>query len=220
MIVGVKLSIFLVLGVYRGLWKYVGLDNFLLYAKAVVVGSVVSVPVLLLITPSEWISRAVFVLDGLLLLALLMGSRLSFRLFRRLLSPPAAGTRRRVLIFGAGDAGVMLAWELFNNPALGCVPVGFADDDHFKQGSVIHGLTVFGGNGSLQSICRQFAVDEIVISSMKFTPERLEEIARECTTLSVPLRRMRIQIEDLKGIHDADRLEPRPGMSLAGVTLS
>ena len=32
---------------------------------------------------------------------------------------------------------------------------------------------------------------------MKFTPERLEEIARECTTLSLPLRRMRFQIEAL-----------------------
>ncbi len=50
---------------------------------------------------------------------------------------------------------------------------------------------------TLQAIRWQFAVDEVLISSMKFPPERLEEIARECTTLSLPLRRMRFQIEAL-----------------------
>ena len=109
---------------------------------------------------------------------------------------------------------------LLNNACLLCTPVGFADDDPLKKGKIIHGLRVFGGNGSFLTICGQHAIDEVLISSMKFPPERLEEIARECTTLSVPLRRMRMQIEDLKGIHDAERLEPRPGISLAGITLS
>ena len=198
-LVSVKLLTFLAMGVYRGLWRYVSIDDLIVFAKAVAAASVVSVLALLFAFRFEGFSRVVFILDGLILLVLLTGSRLTFRLFRQLLPAPrtSSGPRHRVLIYGAGDAGELLAQELLNNASLQCRPVGFADDDPLKKGKIIHGLRVFGGNGSFLAICGQQAIDEVLISSMKFTTERLEEIARECTTLSLPLRRMRIRIEAL-----------------------
>jgi UDP-GlcNAc:undecaprenyl-phosphate GlcNAc-1-phosphate transferase len=219
-LVSVKLLTFLAMGVYRGLWRYVSVENLIVFARAVLIGSVASVLVLLFAFRFAGFSRVVFVLDGLILLVLLAGSRVTFRLFRQLLPAPRPSPGHRVLIYGAGDAGALLARELLNNPDHQCTPVGFADDDPLKKGKIIHGLRVFGGNGSFLTICGEQAIDEVLISSMKFTPARLEEIARECTTLSLPLRRMRIQIEELKVIHDADGPEPRPGMSLARVALS
>ena len=196
-LVSVKLLTFLGMGVYRGLWRYVSIDDLIVFAKAVVAASVVSALALLFAFRFEGFSRVVFILDGLILLVLLTGSRLTFRLFRELLPAPRTSPGHRVLIYGAGDAGELLARELLNNASLQCTPVGFADDDPLKKGKIIHGLRVFGGNGSFLTICGQHAIDEVLISSMKFTPERLDEIARECTTLSLPLRRMRIQIEAL-----------------------
>ena len=196
-LVSVKLLTFLGMGVYRGLWRYVSIDDVIVFAKAVVAASVVSALALLFAFRFEGFSRVVFILDGLILLVLLTGSRLTFRLFRELLPAPRTSSGHRVLIYGAGDAGELLARELLNNASLQCTPVGFADDDPLKKGKIIHGLRVFGGNGSFLTICGQHAIDEVLISSMKFTPERLDEIARECTTLSLPLRRMRIQIEAL-----------------------
>jgi UDP-GlcNAc:undecaprenyl-phosphate GlcNAc-1-phosphate transferase len=219
-LVCIKLATFLALGVYRGLWRYVSVDNLMVFAKAVVVGSVASVLALLFAFRFEGFSRVVLVLDGLILLVLLTGSRLTFRLFRQLLPMPRTSPGHRVLIYGAGDAGELLARELLNNPALECTPVGFADDDPLKKGKIIHGLRVFGGNGSFLAICAQHAIDEVLISSMKFTPARLEEIGRECATLSLPLRRLRIQIEALDSGEDSgarslfDRLG-QPGPSLA-----
>jgi UDP-GlcNAc:undecaprenyl-phosphate GlcNAc-1-phosphate transferase len=135
------------------------------------------------------------VLDGLILLVLVTGSRVAFRVFRSLL--PAGGPRegRRVLIYGAGDGGELLLRELLNNRGLGCVPVSFADDDPLKKGTVIHGLRVFGGNGTLCSICREQRVQEVVISSTKFTEERVREIVRDCERVRVQVKRMRILIE-------------------------
>ena len=196
-LVSVKLLTFLGMGVYRGLWRYVSIDDVIVFAKAVVAASVVSALALLFAFHFEGFSRVVFILDGLILLVLLTGSRLTFRLFRELLPAPGTSSGHRVLIYGAGDVGELLARELLNNASLQCTPVGFADDDPLKKGKIIHGLRVFGGNGSFLTICGQHAIDEVLISSMKFTPERLEEIARECTTLSLPLRRMRFQIEAL-----------------------
>lgn len=196
-LVSVKLLTFLAMGVYRGLWRYVSIDDLFVFAKAVVAASVAGVLVLLFAFRFEGFPRVVFLLDGLILLVMLTGSRLTFRLFRQLLPAPRPSPGRRVLIYGAGDAGELLARELLNNAALQCTPVGFADDDPLKKGKIIHGIRVLGGNGSFQTICGQHAIDEVLVSSMKFTPQRLEEIARECTRLSLPLRRMRIQIEAL-----------------------
>jgi UDP-GlcNAc:undecaprenyl-phosphate GlcNAc-1-phosphate transferase len=219
-LVCVKLLTFLAMGVYRGLWRYVNIEDLIVLAKAVLVGSAASILVLLFAFRFQGSSRVVFILDGLILLVLLTGSRLSFRLFRQLLPAPRTSPGRRVLIYGAGDAGELLARELLNNPVLECTPVGFADDDPLKKGKIIHGLRVFGGNGSFLTICSQQAIDEVLISSMRFTPQRVEAIARECATLSLPLRRMRIEIEELKDVHDPERLHPRPGMALAEVAPS
>ncbi len=209
-LVGVKLPTFLVLGVYRGLWRYVSLDNLLVYAKAVFVGSVASAVVLLMLNRFQGISRAVIALDGLLLMALLCGSRLSFRLIRRAMPAPATGPSRRALIFGAGEAGVLLARELHNNSSLGLVPVGFVDDDKLKQGRMIHGLPVFDANGSFHSVCRDQRIDDLVISTSRITPERLRTIAHECYAANISVRRMRLQIELLDEVPNPGLLEPEP----------
>ena len=197
-LIAIKLPTFLALGVYRGLWKYVSLDNLVTYAAAVGVGSAASVLALLAAGRLDAVSPDVVSLDLLILLALVSGTRLSFRLLRRLVPPPSSGPSKRVLIFGAGDAGVLLARELFNNQAQGLVPVGFADDDPFKIGSVIHGLRVYDVGRSLAEVCRDQAVDEVLISSPNIPPARLEHLARECRAASLTLKRMRIELECLE----------------------
>jgi UDP-GlcNAc:undecaprenyl-phosphate GlcNAc-1-phosphate transferase len=199
-LVSVKLAVFLALGVYRGLWRYLSVSDLLVYFRAVAVASAASVLVLLFLFRFEGFSRVVFVLDGLLLLVLVCGSRFAFRLLRWLLPHPAPAGLRRTLIYGAGDGGELLLRELRNNRALRCVPVGFADDDPLKKGKVIHGLQVFGGNGSLQRICREQRIDLVFISSRRFPEARVREILKDCETIGAGLKRLSISLETL---HDA-----------------
>lgn len=190
----VKMSALLVAGVYRGLWRYISLDNLIVYAKAVGAGSVMSVLALLFAFRFQGFSRAVFVLDAMIFFLMLAGSRVAFRLFRQLLPSPSSGGRR-VLIYGAGDAGELLLREMRNNLRLQYTPVGFVDDDPFKKGKVIHGLRVFGGNGHLRRICVEQQVEEVLISSSRIDEDRVAEIRRDCEDAQVTLRRMRIEIE-------------------------
>jgi UDP-GlcNAc:undecaprenyl-phosphate GlcNAc-1-phosphate transferase len=192
-----KMAAFLGIGVYRGIWRYVSVDNLVVYAKAVAVGSVGSVLAILFAFRFEGYSRAVFVLDAIILMMLLAGSRVAFRLFRKLLPAGSLRGGRRVLIYGAGDGGELLLREIFNNDELRYTPVGFVDDDKLKQGRVIHGLRVFSGNGNLQAICAQQRVEEVVLSSTKFSDERVRQITEVCRASRVALRRLRIQIDTL-----------------------
>jgi UDP-GlcNAc:undecaprenyl-phosphate GlcNAc-1-phosphate transferase len=191
------MAAFLVMGVYRGLWKYISVDSVVVFAKAVATGTVASVIVLLFAFRFEGFSRTVFVLDAMILFMMLTGSRMAFRLFRQLIPLGAAQDGRRVLIYGAGDAGELLLREMLNNPELQYTPVGFVDDDPLKKGKVIHGLRVFGGNGSLRAICKDQRVAEVLISSSKLSDERIREIIRDCEQERVTLKRMRIQFEQL-----------------------
>ena len=197
LLVFIKMAIFLLVGVYRGIWRYTSVDDLVVFSKGVVLGSITSILAMLFAFRFREFSRAVFVLDGIFLLMMLAGSRMAFRLFRQILPTPRARDGCRVLIYGAGDAGELLLRELMNNRELQYAPVGFVDDDPRKKGKVIHGLRVYGGNGQLRSICREQRVDEVLISSSQFPDERVKEILRDCEEEQVVLKRMRIRIEQL-----------------------
>jgi UDP-GlcNAc:undecaprenyl-phosphate GlcNAc-1-phosphate transferase len=196
-LVFMKMSVFLVMGVYRGLWRYTSMSDLVVFAKAIVVSSVASVLMVLFVFRFEGFSRTVFAIDAVLMFLLLAGSRLAFRLFRQVLPAVSQQNGRRVLIYGAGDGGELLLRELRNNRELNLSPVGFLDDDPAKSGKVIHGLRVFGGNGDLASVCAQHEVDEVVISSTKMTDERIQEVLRSCSERHISVKRMRITIEEL-----------------------
>jgi len=194
-LVFVKLGAFLVAGVYRGIWRYTSIDDLVVFAKAVALGSIVCVLIVLFKFRFMGFSRTVFVIDAFVMFMLLASSRMAFRMFRQLLPVPNAGDGRRVLIYGAGDGGELLLREILNNRELRYVPVGFMDDDPMKKGKVIHGLRVFGGNGSLRSICGAQKVDEVVISSPRLSEERVKQIQQDCEADHITLKRMRIEME-------------------------
>jgi UDP-GlcNAc:undecaprenyl-phosphate/decaprenyl-phosphate GlcNAc-1-phosphate transferase len=196
-LVFMKMSVFLVMGVYRGLWRYTSMSDLIVFGKAVVLSSVASLLLILFAFRFEGFSRKVFVIDLVLMFLFLAGSRMAFRVFRQLLPAVSLQNGRRVLIYGAGDGGELLLRELRNNRELQLAPIGFLDDDPAKSGKVIHGLRVFGGNGDLGVVCSQHEVDEIVISSMKMTEERIQEVLRCCDEMKIKVKRMRITMEDL-----------------------
>jgi UDP-GlcNAc:undecaprenyl-phosphate GlcNAc-1-phosphate transferase len=206
-LVVVRLAAFLFFGVYRGIWRYTSIDDLVAFAKAVAAGSIVSMLIILFKFRFQGFSRAVFVIDALMMLMLLAGSRMAFRLFRQLLPAGKAANGRRVLIYGAGDAGELLLREILNNRDLHCAPVGFMDDDPKKRGKVIHGLPVFGGNGLLHKIVTQHNIQQVLISSPRISADRIAEILRECESQNVEVKRMAITIESI-GEHHLAAIPP------------
>jgi UDP-GlcNAc:undecaprenyl-phosphate GlcNAc-1-phosphate transferase len=197
-LVFVKMATFLVMGVYRGLWRYTSIDDLIVFVKAVVLSSIASVIGVLFAFRFEGFSRTVFLLDGLLMFMFLAGSRLAFRLFRQLLPAQNGKDGIRVLIYGAGDGGELLLREILNNRDLKYSPIGFLDDDPAKSGKVIHGLKVLAANGDFTELCKKHQVDELLISSSKMPDDRVQEIVARCNENDITVRRMRITIEELR----------------------
>ena len=195
LLVILKLGSFLFVGVYRGLWRYTSIDDLITFSKGVMLGSVLSVLSILLLFRFQNFSRKVFVLDAIILLLALVGSRMAFRLFRQLLPNRTAADGRRVLIYGAGDGGEMILRELKNNSAWQYIPVGFIDDDPTKKDKVIHGLRVYDTNGSLNDVAKAENVEEILISVRDLPAERLNYLRAVCRESNIALKRAQIRIE-------------------------
>lgn len=190
-----KLASFLIVGVYRGLWRYTSIGDVITFAKGVALGSTLSVLALLLLYRFEFYSRAVFIFDAILLLGALVGSRMMFRLIRQAIPLPMEGEGRRVLIYGAGDGGEMVLRELRNNPKWNLLPVAFVDDDEQKADKMLSGLKVYSGNASIADICREKQIAEILISTKKISTERLKQLREIGRENNISLRRAQLSIE-------------------------
>jgi UDP-GlcNAc:undecaprenyl-phosphate/decaprenyl-phosphate GlcNAc-1-phosphate transferase len=188
----IELVCFLIGGVYRGLWRYAGISDLVVIARSVMAGAVASAIAVFLMYRFSGPSRAVLLLNGLLILLLMSGSRLSFRVLREMivgranLHPDA----KPILIYGAGDGGELLIREILNNPDHRYAPVGFIDDDDRKAGKLIHGYRIFK-SGQLPDLIRMHGISEVLISSLKVPESKIEKLRN----LGVALRKMSIRIE-------------------------
>ncbi|MGH3133091.1 MAG: polysaccharide biosynthesis protein, partial [Gaiellaceae bacterium] len=128
------------------------------------------------------VPRGIWIVDVLLLLAFVTGSRL---LARTLIERPSAGTivarGKEVMVVGAGDAAQLILREMLKNPALGYTPIGLVDDDPRKKNLRLHGIRVLGTTGELPHLIRDRRPDELLIaipSASGEVRERIVEIAR------------------------------------------
>ncbi len=179
-IVGLRLT-----GAYGGMWRYFGTSEIVPVLNGVGLGSAMTVLALAYVYHFERVSRSVLLIDGLLLAALLIGSRLAFRL----LPPPGDRTRgaiRKVVAYGAGDAGEMLARELLNNPRYSYALVAFVDDDPYKHGRRIRGVPVVGGVATIDRLLADGA-QAVILTSNRLPATSIQAVRASCEAADVPL---------------------------------
>ncbi len=170
-VIAARLVAFSLFGVYGGAWRYAGIVDVYRIIGAIVVSSAALFLVADQYVPPLARSHSIVYIDALLVAALILTSRLSFRsveVVRRALSAHGEAT----LIYGAGDVGELVVRTLaVKNGTIGLRPVCFLDDDRRKQGARIHGIPVFGGYESLATAVQRFGVRKILIGTSKLSRE-------------------------------------------------
>ncbi len=123
---------------YQSIWTLAGIEDFTLGTLAFIGGTIINLMISLLL-PNR-IPLMVTLLAGILAMMLCNGARIEWRLIRRTMMAyqnQRNGHQQRVLIYGAGMGGSLVANEYKRNPHLGKKVVGFIDDDQEKLGTVI-----------------------------------------------------------------------------------
>ena len=189
-LIPIKLVTFFYFGLYRGIWRYVGIQDLINIVKAVTVSAVLSVVVMTMVFRFEGYSRAVFIIDWMVLLLSVSGVRLAIRLIKEYLESWAHSSGKNLLIIGAGDAGEIALREIRNNPSLSYCPQGFVDDDPRKRGRNIHGVPVLGGRKDLGIIVKNFQIEEILVAVPSLDRRQLKAVLQDCKQTGVAVKVM------------------------------
>ncbi|MBR6089133.1 MAG: polysaccharide biosynthesis protein, partial [Anaerolineaceae bacterium] len=113
---------------------------------------------------------------------------------------------KRVLIIGAGEAGVMVCKEMIKNPQLHLKPVGFLDDDTNKINQEVQGVRVLGLTSSLDTIIDKYYVDTVLFA-IPSAPGRVVRLVSDvCRKKDVPFQTMPGIYELLGGAVNINRL--------------
>ena len=181
----IRVLTFFPLHLYDGMWQYVGIRDL----RSMVIGASSSTAlfyVLILgVLRLPAYPRSVLFIDCMLLVALLAGLRVAWRLWRE--RRPSTRTRR-VLIYGAGDAGEMILREMLNGGDRERLPIGFIDDDPTKVGRRIHGVAVLGTRRHLARIIVEANPDEVLVAMPRAASDVLRAIVKELEPYKLPIK--------------------------------
>jgi FlaA1/EpsC-like NDP-sugar epimerase len=189
-VVGINLLVFILFGFYDRWWRYVSTRDMWGAARGVTVACLVADITVYFVSPvaDVRLPRSIAVLDWLILLALVAGSRL---LARTIMERPAGGLVARgkeVVVIGAGDAGQLVIREMQRTPQLGYTPIGLIDDDPRKKNLRVHGVRVLGTSSDLRHILRDNRPDEVLIAIPSASGEERQKIVTVTREEGVPVK--------------------------------
>ncbi len=193
-VVPFKSIVFISMGLYRGMWRYTGVRDFWLLARACLLATLIIMAFILYAHRFAGYSRVVFIADGLITFLLAGAMRMAIRSYFSAVDIKSGEKRKikphtkKVLIIGAGDAGEKILREIFDNYLVDYSVVGFIDDDPAKKYRSIHGIRVMGSVHDMANIIESKDIEEILVAVPSASGDQLRRIVEACTQCGVPYK--------------------------------
>jgi UDP-GlcNAc:undecaprenyl-phosphate GlcNAc-1-phosphate transferase len=190
---------FFAFGVYRGVWRYVSVNDLLRYLQAALGSAVLLAASVFLLDSSglaTWAniySHMIILLFAIFLFLGLAASRSSFKLLDLISHQRAREDGQRVLIYGAGE--MALRWILMN-PGLSYRPIGFLDDNSLMMGRKIHGVEVLGGPEQLEAILKRYRIEGVILAGIQDSGEN--KLLAICNQNNCWVRSLRLEFEQIE----------------------
>ncbi len=184
--IAIKIGLFWAFGIYQQVLRHTGGEFIFTIVKAVIASCVSTAIINNLFTLST-LPASVLLSDGMLTLILVMAFRLSVRVTLEklhLIHYPGRETGR-VIIYGAGSAGCILAQALAGEP--GKQLIGFVDDSPYLQGRNVQGTKVYAPT-DLPRLKNSVGFDEILLAMPSIEGEWKREILQRLQVLGVPVK--------------------------------
>jgi FlaA1/EpsC-like NDP-sugar epimerase len=182
----VKTVIFYRYKLFRGWWRYVGMNDLADIIKAASISTLVAFGSALLVTGFSGLPRSVWAIDWVLTIVALGGVRFAVRAHSE--SSLESRTGASTLIVGAGAAGSWLARQMRLTQSLEYCPIGFVDDNATKVGIKIQGLPVLGTTADLPKLIRHHGVEKVLIAVPTLRGREVERILEKCRACQVDFK--------------------------------
>ena len=197
----VSLAVFVAMRLYLAVWRYASIGEVFQIARAAGLAVLLYVLCLFFITRLEAMPRSALPIAWILLVALMGGSRLAYRVYkdrgvRGLFTPPAVKRGLiPVMLVGASDGA-----ELFIRAMIGGLRtpyrlVGLIDDKGTRVGRRIHGLTVLGSTEDLAVVYERLraagdAPQRLILTEDTLKGRRLQRLIEDADKLGLTVARL------------------------------
>lgn len=196
---GIAAAMFLATGLYRGIWRYASLPDMFNILRAATLTVVIYLPVMFVTLRLESLPRSTLPIDWLVLMALLSGPRIAYRLFKdRGLDHILEHGRSRavpVLLISARDGADTFIRETTRDPDAVYRVVGVVADSESRVGREIYGVPVLGTIETLEAVVdgldrRGQRPQRLVLAAQGIEAGEIARLFDRASALAIPLARL------------------------------
>jgi O-antigen biosynthesis protein WbqV len=208
-------AVFLLTGLYRGIWRYASLPDLFNIARAVTLTVLVFLPVMFVLTRLEALPRSTLLIDWFVLVALLGGPRLAYRLFKdRGLDHMLERAKHRsipVLLISAKDGADAFIRAMTRDPRAVYRVVGVLADTPSRVGREINRVPVLGTIDALDEVVARLdrrgrRPQKLIITGQSLPGAQVRWLLDRAEALAIPLARLPRLTDFERRLDDPDRL--------------
>lgn len=163
----ITIPVFYFFKLYYFTWSYVSAEELISLTKGTVLSFLIVIAAFFVLREYPSFSgfpRSVLFITYFFVFVLCGGLRFSKRIYLQIFPTGRKEKKERTLIVGAGDAGEQILRSILTFNSGPYLPIGFADDDLTKQGTLIHGLKVLGRIKDIPEIVKKDRVEGLIIA--------------------------------------------------------
>ena len=166
-----------------------------------------------------FINPAVIIIDSLIALAALTGFRIVFKLLYNEYAPFKSGDSTELIIYGAGEAGIIVKRSVERNVKLGKKVVAFLDDNKQLHGKTVEGVKIYSPDIDFNQILKNPSNAELVISLNQLSAVRKTSIIERCLQNKMLVKTIppvnawingEFNLQSIKAVRIEDLLEREP----------
>lgn len=150
-------------GLYRGIWRFASIPDLRRITMATATAALVLPVVLFMTDRLNEVPRSVLLLNPILLVLIMGGSRFLYRAWKDgMLFSPRQLNAQSVIVLGGGSAAALLLRDLLGNQQWRAV--GVLDDDKSKIGLRLFNVPVLGALDSVKEHAHRLSVSHAIVA--------------------------------------------------------